>query len=183
MTAMIQVVGPSGAGKTRALEEAIRLLRARGLRVAVLKHSHHPLDLAGKDTDRLRASGAEAVLFASEASVLFSDWDPVVLAGILPVDVVLVEGFHRRRFPGRRFAVRAPGAAAAIAVRIDRAVPSPPARVALTGDGRPLPDDGLWGLVGNLMRETGLCRVERAGSPRNPDPSPRPPSPRRTRPG
>jgi molybdopterin-guanine dinucleotide biosynthesis protein B len=160
MVSMLQVVGPSGSGKTLALEGAIRRLRARGLRVAVLKHSHHPLEVAGKDTDRLRRSGSDVVVFASDQCVVFSDWDPVELAHVLPVDVVLIEGFGTRRFPGRRFLVRRPEGADTTAAAIDRSVPEPGPRAGLKADGRRAPSGEMWELVGNLMRRSGIRRLE-----------------------
>ncbi len=75
--------------------------------MAVLKHSHHPIDLPGSDTDRYVRAGARAVVFASDRTVAFLPDDPVRLALAQPVDVVLVEGYHRRRL-GRRFRVRDP---------------------------------------------------------------------------
>ena len=158
---MCQVVGPSGSGKTLALEAAIRRLRRRGLRVAVLKHSHHTLEVAGKDTDRLRRSGSRIVVFASEECVVFSDWDPVELAAVLPVDAVLIEGYRGRRFPGPRFTVRGPEEAEAVARKIDRSVAAPRPGVGLAADGRRAPRGELWELVGNLMRRSGVRRLER----------------------
>jgi molybdopterin-guanine dinucleotide biosynthesis protein B len=168
MAAMIQVIGPSGSGKTKALEGAIRRFRRRGLRVAVLKHSHHSLEVAGKDTDRLRRSGSEFVVFASTECVMFSDWDPMELSEVLPVDVLLIEGFRGRPFPGRRFIVRNPEEADAIAARIDRSVPAPAVRVTLRGDGTHAPAGDLWELVGNLMRREGVRHLELIDGPPRP---------------
>lgn len=178
MPLVFQVVGPSGSGKTLALEGAVRRLRRRGLRVAVLKHAHHPIDLAGKDTDRLRRSGSDVVVFASDQCVLFTDWDAADLAEVLPVDVVLVEGFRDRRFPGPRIRVRAATEADRVAARIDRAVGRPAARRVVSVAGRRSPPRGaLWELVGNLMRRDGIRRLELSGAP-----SLRPPAERRGRP-
>ncbi|MGD0719266.1 MAG: molybdopterin-guanine dinucleotide biosynthesis protein B [Thermoplasmata archaeon] len=165
MATMIQVIGPSGSGKTRTLEGAIRRLRRRGLRVAVLKHSHHSLQVAGKDTDRLRRSGSSVVVFASNECVVFSNWDPTDLATVLPVDVLLIEGFRRRRFPGPRFVVRNPDEAGAIAATIARSVPARALRVALRGDGRVAPIGDMWELVGNLMRREGIHHLELIDEP------------------
>ena len=50
----LSVVGWSGAGKTTLLTRLVPALRARGLRVGVVKHSSddHPLDRDGSDTAR-----------------------------------------------------------------------------------------------------------------------------------
>jgi molybdopterin-guanine dinucleotide biosynthesis protein B len=60
-------VAPSGTGKTTLLSKLIPLLRDRGLRVAVIKHSHHNVDIdkPGKDTYILRQAGANQTLIAS----------------------------------------------------------------------------------------------------------------------
>ena len=49
---ILSFVAPSGTGKTTLLENVIKDLAARGLRVAVLKHDAHRLELDkhGKDT-------------------------------------------------------------------------------------------------------------------------------------
>ncbi|MGI0068146.1 MAG: molybdopterin-guanine dinucleotide biosynthesis protein MobB [Thermoplasmata archaeon] len=114
---IVQVVGRQGSGKPLALTRALRELRRRGARVAVLKHSHHSLDLRGKDTDRLVRSGADAVVFASSRTIAFVPGDAVRFARSLPVDVVLVEVYHGRHI-GRRWEVRAPGDATRLAHEI-----------------------------------------------------------------
>jgi molybdopterin-guanine dinucleotide biosynthesis protein MobB len=54
------VTGSSGGGKTRLLERLIPVLVARGLRVGAMKHAGHlEVSLGGKDSDRLRAAGAD----------------------------------------------------------------------------------------------------------------------------
>ncbi|PKY10488.1 molybdopterin-guanine dinucleotide biosynthesis protein B [Acidithiobacillus marinus] len=60
----IGVVGYSGSGKTSLLCALIPLLQAKGLRIAVVKSTHHEVDwdTPGKDSYRLREAGAEAVL-------------------------------------------------------------------------------------------------------------------------
>ena len=49
----------SGTGETTLLTQLILLLKARGLRIGVVKHAHHSfeVDQAGKDSFKLRASG------------------------------------------------------------------------------------------------------------------------------
>jgi len=160
MPELFQLVGRSGSGKTLAIERATRLLRRRGLRVAVLKHSHHRLDLPGKDTARFRRAGSELVVFSSEQTVLFSDWDPAALARVLPVDVVLIEGFHARRFPGTRLVVRHPREAPSVATAIGRSVRGSRRPRRLVAAGRRTPTGPLWELVSNLMDHAGVRRLE-----------------------
>ena len=60
MHPIISIVGRSGSGKTTLLESLIAELKKRGLKVAVVKHSHHAddLDSAAKDTWRLTRAGS-----------------------------------------------------------------------------------------------------------------------------
>ena len=64
---VLGIAGWSGSGKTTLLEYLLPQLIAQGLRVNVIKHSHHDLVLepAHKDSARLRAAGAAEVLLAS----------------------------------------------------------------------------------------------------------------------
>ena len=57
----------SGTGKTSLLTQLLPLLKQQGLKVAVIKHSHHDveIDQPGKDSFRLRMAGATPVLLAS----------------------------------------------------------------------------------------------------------------------
>lgn len=107
---ILGVVGHSGAGKTTLLEALVPRLRTLGLRVGVLKHDAHRLELdkKGKDSFRLRESGAELVAIASSRMVFVSAPPPpratvedLVVAHFsgLALDLVLVEGFTDHPFP------------------------------------------------------------------------------------
>ncbi|MBI5070237.1 MAG: molybdopterin-guanine dinucleotide biosynthesis protein B [Deltaproteobacteria bacterium] len=97
--------GPSGAGKTRLLVRLIPALRARGLAVAVVKHTghRHALDVRGKDTERLRRAGAVAAAIEGPAGLAWFGppaGGPRALARLLPpCDLVLGEGWKRERLP------------------------------------------------------------------------------------
>jgi len=102
----------SGTGKTTLLTLLIPLLRAEGLRLGVIKHAHHDFDIdqPGKDSRRLRDSGAEQMLIASRHRMAFireckgPEREPR-LAELLhcvdtrALDLVLVEGFKREPIP------------------------------------------------------------------------------------
>jgi molybdopterin-guanine dinucleotide biosynthesis protein B len=112
--ARVPVVGfaaLSGTGKTTLLKSLIPLLRARGLRVGVVKHAHHSFDVdqPGKDSYELRKAGASRLLVASRrrwALVVETDrTEEPKLDELLAelnqsdLDLVLVEGFKREHFP------------------------------------------------------------------------------------
>ena len=61
-------VATSGTGKTTLLTRLLPLLKARGLRCGVVKHSHHDfaIDIPGKDSYRLREAGADQVMLADK---------------------------------------------------------------------------------------------------------------------
>lgn len=103
----------SGTGKTTLLTQLIPLLTAAGLRIAVVKHTHHAIDLdqPGKDSYRMREAGAQQVILASHQRIIsiremggkrqreasLAD----AISGILPenVDLILVEGFKHEPYP------------------------------------------------------------------------------------
>ena len=104
-------VAASGTGKTTLLTKLLPLFRQRGLKVAVIKHTHHDfeVDQPGKDSYELRKAGAQEMLIASgKRWVLMSDrdWggDPPLQALVerldrSNLDLVLVEGFKHERMP------------------------------------------------------------------------------------
>lgn len=100
--------GYSGSGKTTLIERVLPQLVARGLNVAVIKHTHHDFDIdrPGKDSWRAREAGASAVLLSSDhrTAVLTEHRDsPPALEQLLgrlpPCDLVLVEGYKREPIP------------------------------------------------------------------------------------
>jgi molybdopterin-guanine dinucleotide biosynthesis protein B len=109
-TKLLGVVGHSGAGKTTLLEELVPFLRARGMRVGVLKHDAHRIefDKAGKDSFRLRESGAEAVAVVSKDMIFLQAPPPAdpcperlieLLFGGMDLDLVLLEGYSSHPHP------------------------------------------------------------------------------------
>lgn len=95
----------SGTGKTTYLTELIPCLKARGLRVAAVKHDVHglSLDMPGKDSRRLAEAGADAVAVVSGGECLLVEPAPLPLETVLrrlpPADIVLVEGFKDSPWP------------------------------------------------------------------------------------
>ena len=101
----------SGTGKTTLLIRVLPILRARGVRVGILKHAHHgfEVDTPGKDSYQLRHAGAKEVLVASRQRwALMAEnerEDEPSLEELLlrldqdTLDVILVEGFADATFP------------------------------------------------------------------------------------
>ena len=109
MKNVLGVVGWSGSGKTTLLEYLVTQLAAEGLRVNVIKHSHHDIMLEPphKDSARLRMEGAAEVMIASPFRVAviceLRGAPERSLAGQLahlaPADLTLVEGYKWESFP------------------------------------------------------------------------------------
>ncbi len=106
---IIGLAGWSGSGKTTLISKVIPCLLSRGLRVSTLKHAHHGFDLdkPGKDSFVHRESGATEVIISSARrwAILHElrdeeEWNMAdLVAKMSPVDLVLVEGFKRDKFP------------------------------------------------------------------------------------
>ena len=103
------VVGWSGSGKTTLLEFLVGRLAGEGLRVNVVKHSHHDilLEPPHKDSARMRAAGAAEVMIASPYRVaimreLRGALEPPLaehLGRLAPADLTLVEGYKWEPLP------------------------------------------------------------------------------------
>lgn len=101
----------SGTGKTTLLVKLIPWLRARGLKLALIKHAHHDFDIdhPGKDSFALRRAGAGQVLIASSHRLAWirereTHTEPTLAELVArldrdALDLVLVEGFRHLRFP------------------------------------------------------------------------------------
>jgi molybdopterin-guanine dinucleotide biosynthesis adapter protein len=101
---VVAIVGHQGSGKTTLIERLIPAMRARGLTVSTIKHTHHhdiELDTPGKDSHRHRSAGASEVIIASDTgwARIAASSEPaglsILLGQLRPVDVVLVEGFKQ----------------------------------------------------------------------------------------
>lgn len=106
---VLGVVGWSGSGKTTLLEYLVAQLAERGLRVNIVKHSHHDIVLEPphKDSARLRTAGAAEVMIASPYRVaimreLRGVPEPplaVQLGRMAAADLTLVEGYKWEPIP------------------------------------------------------------------------------------
>jgi len=109
-TPVLGLVARSGTGKTTLLSRLIPILNERGLKVGLIKHSHHDFetDQPGKDSYRLRKAGASPVVLVSKyrrAMITeLSSGEPTLDEQLhcFPegsVDLILVEGFKHEAFP------------------------------------------------------------------------------------
>jgi len=106
---VLGVVGWSGSGKTTLLEGLVARLAQDGLRVNIVKHSHHDIELEPprKDSARLRQAGAAEVMIASPYRFaimreLRAEPEPALdelLARLSPADLTLVEGYKWESLP------------------------------------------------------------------------------------
>ncbi|MCK5665363.1 MAG: molybdopterin-guanine dinucleotide biosynthesis protein B [Thiotrichaceae bacterium] len=106
-------VAYSGTGKTTLLLKIIPLLKAKGIRIGMIKHSHHKkfdIDHPGKDSYRLRQAGAEQMLVASRKrwALMIETGDELKEPNLKQLlshfeqdklDMILVEGFKHENFP------------------------------------------------------------------------------------
>ncbi len=100
---IIRFVGHSGTGKTTLLERLIEELVQRGRQIAVVKDTHHQLDLdrPGKDSYRLAQAGAGQVLITGPDQLVLFARTPTrptirALARLVApgTDLLLAEGFR-----------------------------------------------------------------------------------------
>lgn len=109
MPAVLGITGYSGTGKTTLLEKLLPKLTACGLKVGLIKHSHHNVDVdkKGKDSYRLRAAGANPTMIVCDERWALMTETPAqqavdfhqLIAKFEGVDLVLVEGFKQEQMP------------------------------------------------------------------------------------
>lgn len=103
-------VATSGTGKTTLLSQVIPLLKNSGLKIGVIKHSHHnfELDHPGKDSFRLRHAGADSTIIVSRyrraiitefSDIKEPELDEQIKLFTDPIDLILVEGFKQAPIP------------------------------------------------------------------------------------
>ena len=101
------IVGTSNTGKTELICRLLEWFSGQGLKVAVLKHSHHQnLGDDGKDTWRYRQSGAGLVALAAPGLLQITrsraQEPPLqeILTELAPgSDLILVEGYKTSHLP------------------------------------------------------------------------------------
>ncbi len=102
----------SGTGKTTLIRQLIPILSDSGLRIAIIKHSHHDfeIDRPGTDSYELHHAGSCQTLLTSKyRSALISEKTPLqeplldtelMRLDLRTIDLVMVEGFrHEQTLP------------------------------------------------------------------------------------
>ena len=101
---VVAFIGRSNSGKTTLICGVVVHFVARGLRVAAIKHTHHPLNEEHRgDTGRFLDAGAMPVILAGEREAVVFEANAarrIAIAGFGDLlqsvgepDLVLVEGF------------------------------------------------------------------------------------------
>ena len=104
-TPVISFIGWSGVGKTTFLEKVIAVLKARGVRLALIKQDGHEFDMdkEGKDTWRFSKAGADVVTIANKkhAAVMLNRPTEIseIIKIISDVDLIITEGYHELSYP------------------------------------------------------------------------------------
>lgn len=104
---MLGIAAFSGTGKTTLLKKLIPCLVADGLRLGLVKHTHHRfrLDPPGRDAPRLDLPAAQVLALSSQRSALLRQhpvqqlWDHLQRLDDPSLDLILVEGYKRIALP------------------------------------------------------------------------------------
>lgn len=105
MAAVLTFAAWSNTGKTTFLEKLIPELKRVRLKLAVIKHDAHALqlDVEGKDSWRLMNAGADAVAVVSNGQTVVMDRREheleTLIRQFLDVDLILTEGYKGSRYP------------------------------------------------------------------------------------
>lgn len=104
--ALLGFAGFSGSGKTTLLQQLVSLLSQHGLRIGIIKHTHHDVeqDTPGKDSFELRHAGAKQCLLAGPQRTILTFenattqepdlTESLSRLSLTQLDLVLVEGFR-----------------------------------------------------------------------------------------
>ena len=101
---MIGFAAWSGTGKTTLIERLVHSLKARGLRIAVIKHDGHRFDIdrEGKDSWRFTQAGADMSIICSAEKTALVESRALsfeeVAAFAHDVDLIIVEGWKQGDF-------------------------------------------------------------------------------------
>lgn len=104
-TPILGITGWSGSGKTTLLTKVIPLLANQGIRSAVIKHTHHDIeiDTPGKDSYELYQSGASQMVIATnnqiflryryDSAISCSYKKSIEILDHKEIDLIFIEGY------------------------------------------------------------------------------------------
>ena len=108
MIPIVSIVGKSDSGKTFLIERLVSVLKAKGYRIATIKHDVHgfEMDREGKDSWRHKQAGASTVVVSSPKKIAMiqdveeeEGLERIRDAWIRDVDLILTEGYKRAHYP------------------------------------------------------------------------------------
>lgn len=161
------IAGFSGSGKTTLVVRLIPELKARGLTVSTIKHTHHnvSVDRHGDFSRALRKAGASELLIANANrwALLHEHRDEpeadveTLARHMTPVDLLLVEGFKAHRHD--KIEVHRPAYGKPLLCRDDPHVIAVASDAPLPGLGLPILDLNDAEVVAEfIVRQLGLAR-------------------------
>lgn len=106
MPVTLSIVGTANSGKTTLISKLIPLIREKGFKVGVIKHTAHgfQMDHKGKDSWKHQEAGADAVMVASDnAFAMVKKTSPIQLeeleAQMGDLDLIITEGYKQSQRP------------------------------------------------------------------------------------
>ncbi len=105
MIPVVSFVGRHNAGKTTLLVNIIEKLSQKGIKVAVIKHASHVLDIRTEhDSDRLFNAGASTVYASSPGTTVVyrrhrEKGLEEIISEISGVDLLITEGYKKESYP------------------------------------------------------------------------------------
>lgn len=98
-TPVISFVGYSNSGKSTLIQSVIKELSQKGIKVAYLKHTHHEIDLSGKnkDNEKMYEAGALYSAVISDGKMQWLDRSgkeiQTIIEDVKGVDLIIIEGY------------------------------------------------------------------------------------------
>lgn len=107
MKPVVSFVGWHNAGKTTLLTRVAEFLQEKGIRVAVIKHAHHGIDIdTWNDSGNIFASGVPLVVAACEdTEIIYRRHSSPrslnqIIAEVEPyADLIITEGYKKAGYP------------------------------------------------------------------------------------
>lgn len=105
MSIFLRFAGPSNSGKTTAISTLAKHLRNSNHRLAILKHSHHDLEISKKDSEQLFLASSEGSVTIGgnkiEIHLPSQEKTPKEWSNFLfpSADIILVEGWRKHDLP------------------------------------------------------------------------------------